>query len=957
MPKPSASTGWVCAFCIVSALAIIAVASVLLLFATGEATGKRRTAEDKSAGTGFTASRSLQPGTGTPTARGRVLASYTTLPMSFERNQGQTYSRVEYMARGNGYILFLTPTDAVFSLRSPSAQSKMPSVRRGTELRARNLSKPRNARKDSIAVVRMQLAGANALAKVSASQPLPGTINYYLGNDPSKWQTNVAHYARVSYQDVYPGVDLAFHGAQRQLEFDFVVAPGASPAPIGFHFAGAHGVTTDDSGNLVVSSAAGDVLLHRPVAYQEQNGARQLVDARFVLKANNVSFKIGNYDHSRELVIDPSVSYEYSTYLGGSGNDAGYGIAFDSNGDAYVTGQTASPNFPGASNTLTGTANAFVTKIAAHGSSLLYSIYVGGNGANGDSGNAIAVDGFGDAFVAGGTTSSNFPHTTGVFQTTLKGAGNAFVLELAPSGVLMYSTYLGGSGSDTALGIALDGSGNAYVTGSTSSMDFPTQGHIQGYLAGSTGSGFLTKMNSSGTALVYSTYLGGSSTDIGDVADAVAVDSSENAFVTGQTYNPSFHTTTGAFQTTCGSCSSGNSNAFVTVINPNGNGYVYSTFLGGNNRDYATGIEVDNADNAYVTGAAESSNFPTTAGALQTTYGGATDAFIAKLNSSGAALVYSTYLGGSGFDTAAGIAVDGGGNAYVTGQTSSSNFPTATPTQSALGGGDDAFVSELNATGSQLVFSTYLGGSADEDDGGFGAIAVDSPGVNIYVTGDTQSTNFPTQAPYQAANGGAGNADVYVVKYSQPTSPSFTLSATALSPATVSPGGSATSTVTVTPNNGFSGTVTLTCSVSGPAGAVHLPACGAASASPAAPATLTVSTTAASALLHQPPSSHLPGLFYAMFLPIGAVTLVVFGFASTGSRQKKLLGFLLLGFLLPGLLLSALFVMPACSSSGGGGGGGENPGTTAGTYTITVSGTASGGSQTGASPSLTLTVN
>ena len=322
----------------------------------------------------------------------------------------------------------------------------------------------------------MQLVGGNSLAKVSAGNQLPGKINYFLGNDPNKWRTDVAHYARVSYQNVYPGISLAFHGAQRQLEFDFVVAPGANPAPIGFIFTGTQGMKTDNSGNLIVSSTAGNVLLHKPVAYQEQNGVRQPVDARFQLKTNNqVSFELGNYDRSRELVIDPSVSYEYSTYLGGSGNDAGYGIAFDSNGDAYVTGQTASANFPGASNTLTGTANAFITKIAADGSSLVYSIYVGGNGANGDSGNAIAVDASGDVFVAGGTTSSNFPHTTGVFQTTLKGAGNAFVLELAPSGVLTYSTYLGGTGTDVALGIALasDGSGDVYVAGKTSSMDFP----------------------------------------------------------------------------------------------------------------------------------------------------------------------------------------------------------------------------------------------------------------------------------------------------------------------------------------------------------------------------------------------------------------------------------------------------------------------------------------------------
>jgi Beta-propeller repeat len=882
-----------------------------------------------------------------PAARARVQASYASLPLAFEQNQGQTDAQVKYMARGNGYTLFLTATDAVFSLRTPSAESKSSDVRRSTQLRTKGLPAQRNPQKDSTAAVRMQLVGANSQSRISASGQLPGKSNYFIGNDPSKWQTDVAHYARVSYQDVYPGVNLAFHGAQRQTEFDFVVAPGADPAPIGFHFTGAQGMKTDDSGNLVIASTAGNVLLHKPFAYQEQNGARQPVDARFILKANNqVSFELGNYDHTRDLVIDPSVSYLYSTYLGGSGNDEGYAIAFDGSNNAYVTGQTASANFPGASNTLTGTVNAFVTSIAGNGSALIYSVYIGGNGPSGDSGNAIAVNLSGDAFVAGGTTSSNFPHTAGVFQTTLKGAGNAFVLELSPSGTLTYSTYLGGTGKDAALGIALasDSSGDVIVAGRTSSTDFPTLGPIQ-----TSGGGFVTKLNSSGTALAYSTYLAVA----GDSVNAVAVDSSDNAYVTGQTFSASFHTTTGAFQTTCGSCTSGNSNAFVTVINPSGSGYVYSTFLGGNNIDAGDGVAVDSTSNAYVTGVTTSSNFPKTSGAFQTTYGGATDAFVTKLNSAGSALVYSTFLGGNAFDTGAGIALDANNNAYVTGQTSSANFPTSSATQASINGGNnttgsDAFVSELNATGSQLIFSTYLGGSGNEDDGGFGGIATN--GGFIYVTGDTQSTDFPTQSPFQAANGGGGNSDAFVVKYSQSTTSSFTLSATALSPSTVSPGGSATSTVSVIPNNGFSGTVTLTCVVSSPAGAVHPPTCGAASATPAAPGTLTVNTTAGTALLRQPLKDRLSGLFYAMFLPVGGTVLLGLGFSRTGSCRKKLFGFLLLG-----LLLSSLFLMPACGGgSGGGGGGGGSSGTTAGTYTITVSG---GASETGTQPSLTLTVN
>jgi hypothetical protein len=362
------------------------------------------------------------------------------------------------------------------------------------------------------------------------------------------------------------------------------------------------------------------------------------------------------------------------------------------------------------------------------------------------------------------------------------------------------------------------------------------------------------------------------------------------------------------------------------------------------------GIAVDSSGSAYVAGSTSSStNFPVKTPALQGTFGGGNiDAFVTKLKPDGSGLVYSTYLGGSGDDAAKGIAVDGGGNAYITGQTNSPNFRTVTPTQSTRKGGYDAFVSELNAAGSQLTFSTYLGGTGDEDNGGnFGAIAVDNSGANIYVTGSTASaTDFPatTGVSQQAAGGGV---DAFVAKFSQsPTGSTFSLAATALSPASVSPGGSATSTVSVTSTNGFTGSVTISCAVS-PAVALA-PTCGAASATPAAPGTLTVHTTAASAHL-QYPRTHSPSqIFYAMFLPIGGMALL--GFGSAGPRRKRLFIGLLLCIGLSGLLLA-----PACG--GGGGGGGGNKGTPAGTYTITVSGTASVGSQTGASPALTLTVN
>ena len=769
------------------------------------------------------------------------------------------------------------------------------------------------AAKGATAAIRMHLVGGNAQPQISAGNQLPGHSNYFIGNDRSQWHSNVAQFARVSYRDVYPGVNLAFYGKQKQLEFDFIVAPGASVAPIRLGVSGAKRVVTDDSGNLILASSAGDVLLHKPVAYQQKDGARQPVDARFVLQAHNqVSFELGNYDRSRELVIDPAVSY--ATYLGGTLEDDAYGIAIDTNGDAYVTGQTTSTNFPtvagGFKTTNSGVFDAFVTKVSANGSSLVYSTYVGGSGE--DSGNAIAVDASGNAFVAGGTGSTDFPHIGG-FQTSLKGGLDAFVFELNSSGAaLTYSTYLGGTGNDYASGIALHG-GVAYVVGSTFSSDFPTANPIQSMLKGSS-NGFVTAVNSSGSALVYSTYLGGGS---GDFAAAVAVDSTGKAYVTGATPNPSFPVTSGAFQTTCGSdgtCNGGLPDAFVTVINAAGNAYVYSTFLGGEGIDQGLGIAVDSVGDAYVTGLTQSSGHFPLKSPLQAAFGGGTqDAFVTELNPTGSALVYSTFLGGSLSNAGTGIALDGSNNAYVTGQTNSTDFPLKSATQSALSGGNDAFVTEINASGSALLFSTYLGGTQNENTNSsganlaaIGAIAVDSAGANIYVAGNTASTNFPaTAGSKQTANG--GGTDAFVAKYSlTATGPDFTIAGSALP--TTTQGGTSTSTITITAVNNYSGTVNFTCSVAAGTGGSPLPTCSIPTAvtGGAGTSTLSVTTTGTAGAMNHGAT----GLVYAMWLPVVGLSLVGMRFSTAGSRRKKLLGFLLLG-----LITAALFLLPACGGS------------------------------------------
>jgi hypothetical protein len=535
---------------------------------------------------------------------------------------------------------------------------------------------------------------------------------------------------------------------------------------------------------------------------------------------------------------------------------------------------------------------------------------------------------------------------------------NAFVLKLSGTGALAYSTYLGGGAADLALGMALytSGSGTSvYLAGKTSSSNFPLKGALQTAMAG----GFVAKLNPSGggaSDLVFSTYIGGGPNDY---ANAIALDPSGNAYVTGAALGSSFPTTTGAFQT---SFNGGLSDAFVTAIKADGSAYLYSTYLGGSLDEVGNGIAVDASGNAYVTGQTSSTNssakpFPTSTSAFQTTFGGgAFDAFVTKLNSTGTALMYSSYLGGTATDEGRGIAVDAGGNAYVTGQTfSSAGFPLPNATQPTFAGtagtSSDAFASEVNSAGSQLVFSTYLGGSGDQDQNTTGAIAVDGPGATMYVTGNTDSSGFPVVTPHQPTNG--GGIDAFVVKYDQPA---FSISAT--TPAAVAPGTSATSTVTLTSYNSYATGVTLSCTVTG--SGTPMPACGASSFSPASPVTplaspgaqttLTVTTTGPSGALLHPTK-----FFYAMLMPIVGISLVGVSFGSGRSRRRKLLGFLM------GLMIvAALLMMPACggsssSSGGGGGGGGGSTGTPAGTYTVTVTGT--DGTNHTQTAQFTLTVN
>jgi hypothetical protein len=673
-----------------------------------------------------------------PKTQGKILESYGKLPLSFEANQGQTDSRVKFLSRGSGYTLFLTGDEAVFSLRGSKGDGE--ALPTGLQLR------PKVAPTGN-AVLRMKLVKANSAAKVTGVDKLPGKSNYFIGNDPKKWRANVTNYAKVKYESVYSGIDLVYYGNQRQLEYDFLVAPGADPHRIQFEVHGAKRISRDESGDLVLQVGEGEVRWQKPVVYQEQDGTRQEIAARYVIKHNHrVGFEVADYDSGRPLFIDPLV---YSTYLGG-GDDAGFGIAVDTAGSVYVTGYTFSPKFPvtlGAFQRFrAGREDAFVTKFNPTGSALVYSTYLGGRGD--DVGYSIAADSLGNAYLTGSTTSTDFPTKNPLQPANGGGPYDAFVAEINPSGsALVYSTYLGGSLDDVGQSIAVDSSGNAYVTGRTISTDFPTMNPLQPVNGGSYDA-FVSEINPSGSALVYSTYLGGGGADYGY---SIAMDSSRNVYVIGYTGSTNFPT-----MNPLQPANGGAVDAFVAKLNPSGSALVYSTYLGGSGDDLGQGIAVDSSGNAYVTGWTSSTNFPTM-NPLQPTYGGGPyDVFVAAINPSGSALVYSTYLGGSFDDEGYGIAVDSSGNAYVTGVTTSTNFPTVTPLQPA-NEGTDAFVSEISPSGSALVYSTYLGGGGDF---GYG-IATDSSG-NAYVTGETASKHFPTKNALQPTN--RGQLDAFVTK-------------------------------------------------------------------------------------------------------------------------------------------------------------------------------------------------
>ncbi len=760
------------------AAVVLTIAIAVLALGTKQHNQPVKTAAETKLG----AVATLAEASGTPdeALQHQVREAMASATMNFEVNQGQTDKRVKFLARGAGYTLFLTGRGAVMAFPHTSARTTKPqlppapyALPRVTPV-AQTVPAAKPQRAES--VLSMRVVGGNAGAAVTGLDKQEAESNYFIGNDSSKWHSRVPNYGKVQYAGVYPGVDLVYYGNQKELEYDFVVKAGANPKQIelalgsGPDGAVAIPVRVDHEGDLVASLDGDDVVFHKPVIYQPATAAnaKAAVDGQFVLKGNGrVGFDVSSYDRSRELVIDPVLTY--STYLGGSDEDIAYGVTYGVRfGQPIVVGSTRSADFPsvlalypfhpGSCGAQT-CRDLFVSKWNPALNKVIFSTYVGGS--NDEVPYQVTQDVFGDIFLTGYTLSTDFPIRGPVVQKTFGGGtvtGDAFLVQVESAGFyLEWSTYIGGSGDDVGYSIQVDAPGNSYVAGSTTSTDFPTTpGVLQRTCglnaAGKCSTAFLSVVNIPGKAYVYSTYLGGSG-GLGEAAYAVGLDSSANAYVAGITGSPNFPTTAGALKTTCGTDTlcNGTYDGFVTKVNTTGTALGYSTFLGGSGYDYLSGIAIDSTGNAYVAGGTTSSDFPVSATAPQKTYGGASagcipsatticgDVTVSKLNATGTKLTYSTYLGGSGDESPGfSMAIDTQGNAFVTGFTDSTNFPQVNAIQTFGGGPGDAFLTRINPGGTAFTYSTYLGGNGWD----FGYHTITDPSGNVYVAGGTTSTNF-----------------------------------------------------------------------------------------------------------------------------------------------------------------------------------------------------------------------
>ncbi|HEV2437505.1 MAG TPA: SBBP repeat-containing protein [Verrucomicrobiae bacterium] len=730
-----------------------------------------------------------------------IPAGLGNLPLCFEANPDQLAGPARFITRGCHYQFLLLPTEVQIARGNTGVQP---------------------------AEVRMHFAGANPGAQMSGGTGLPGKINYLIGNNPAQWHTGVATFAQVRVEQLYPGINLVYYGNQQQLEYDFNIAPGADPEAIKIQFNGVDKISIGARGELILAVGGSEIRQPAPVIYQTPGGQRQAIRGGYrLVDAHTIAFAVGKYDQKLPLVIDPILSF--STYFGGNSSETASSVALDTNGFIYIAGQTLSSQFPANSHPRGYQTNfaggsiigdAFVAKFDNLGTNLVYLTYLGGSAD--DAAYALAVDAAGDVYVTGFTDSPNFPvtntvaggveglsnslHISGIVEPTGYYPADAFVAELSPNGSnLVYSTYLGGSATDAGIGIAVDASGDAYVTGVSYSTNFPTSPNAfqknlavtnWAYQAYFNANAFVTEIGADGTNLLYSSYLGGTNFDQGD---GIAVDLSNNVYVTGLAASTNFPTTNAVqqqfvsvmFTTNAaptnqvlitnffnGYLLNGTTNltsaddAFVAKFAPGCTSLIYSTFLGGTNSDVANGIAVDGAGHAYVTGWTVSTNFPNTLTNVAGLYNGLTNntslitplltnAFLTQVTWSGsnAAIGYSTVFGGTNFgmDVGYGVTLDASGNVFVVGASSTTNFPAVnTPglLHTTNAGGSDAFIIAFNTNATSVLFSGYLGGSGN--DFGYG-VAVDSL-TNVYLAGQTASPDFPVFGTRQSSLDGPSDA-------------------------------------------------------------------------------------------------------------------------------------------------------------------------------------------------------
>jgi len=612
-------------------------------------------------------------------------------------------------------------------------------------------------------VVSFSFMGAAQATEVIPVDKADYRVNYFIGNDPTQWKTNVPTSQAVLYKELYPDIDLKVYGREDQVEYDWIVQPGGEVSDIRIAFNNAEDTRLDTEGNLTIGTDGVEFKHLKPVCYQEKDGSRIPVAGSFIeLAANTFGVRVTDYDKDKALIIDPIILV-YSTYLGTKHYDDVHDIAVDPSGAAYITGWSGHYNAPPLNadqdEFISSQAGIYVTKINPAGSKLVYTSYLGGS--KGAQCYALTVDKSGAVYVVGNTRSADFP-LKNPFQPKHKGSDDVFILKLNPNGdTLLYSSFLGGTGQDWGTAIAVDKKGAAYITGEITSADFPLkkafQKTYQGAKHGYPWDAFVAKIHPKGIRLVYCSYLGGNEYDSGN---SIAVNNKGEAYITGGTASPNFLRKKAVQKNLAGG-----TDAFVCKVNRKGNRLLYSTFLGGASYDSGNSIAVDTNGAAYVTGDTGSYDFPVSSAVQEVLIkdyaGSGTDVFVTKLSPSGGKIVYSTFFGGGKYEDANDIAVDVQGAAYIAGSTESKNFPVKDPFQKSKKGISDAFICKLHPNGQSFIFSTYLGGSGSEYST---VLALGSSG-NVYVTGITDSKDFPVKkAIKKKKSGNKDSMDIFVTK-------------------------------------------------------------------------------------------------------------------------------------------------------------------------------------------------